>query len=166
MRQSGSMRLADSTVPKKSDTSSNVRSSWVARKTYQTNGVSMASDQQGTKDDTSKDDKGTAKDDKGTAEPTTAGTIRGFITEEIKRLLPTMGKGDAPAGQAAPSTKDESNVGSVQQQVQAALQALQRKEERERRDKEVDEFLAEAKKEKEKPPVERRRVEKIMRWGE
>lgn len=127
----------------------------------------MASDQQGTKDDTSKDDdKGTAKDDKGTAEPTTAGTIRGFITEEIKRLLPTIGKSDVPAGQSTKDTKDESNVGNVQQQVQAALQALQRKEERERRDKEVDEFLAEARKEKEKPPVERRRVEKIMRWGE
>lgn len=154
MRQLGSMRLADSTAPKKSDTSSNVRSSWVARKTYQMNGVSMANDQQGTKEDTSKE---------GTAEPTTAGTIRGFITEEIKRLLPTVGK-DTSA--STKDTKDESNVGSVQQQVQAALQALQRKEEREKRDKEVDDFLAEAKKEKEKPPVERRRVEKIMGWGE
>lgn len=115
----------------------------------------MASEQQGTKEDTSKE---------GTAEPTTAGTIRGFITEEIKRLLPTVGKGDAPA--STKDAKDESNVGSVQQQVEAALQALQRKEAREKRDKEVDDFLAEAKKEKEKPPVERRRIEKIMGWGE
>lgn len=152
------MRLADSTAQKKSDTSFNVRSSWVARKTFQMSGVSMANDQQGTKDDTS-------KDDKGTAEPTTAGIIRGFITEEIKRLLPTVGgKGDTPA--PTKDSKDESNVGSVQQQVQAALQALQRKEDREKRDKEVDDFLAEAKKEKEKPPVERRRVEKLMGWGE
>lgn len=119
----------------------------------------MATDQQGTKDDTS-------KDDKGTVEPTTAGTIRGFITEEIKRLLPTVGKSDAPSTKDA--GKDESTAGSpsVQQQVQAALQALQRKEERELRDKEVDDFLAEARKEKEKPPVERRRIEKFMGWGE
>ena len=150
------MRLADSTAQKKSGTSSNVRSSWVARKTYQMSGVLMATDQQDTKDNTGKDDK----------ELATAGTIRGFITEEIKRLLPTVGgKTDTPES-STKDDKEESNVGSVQQQVQAALKALQSKEAREKRDSEVDEFIAEAKKEKEKPPVERRRVEKIMGWGE
>lgn len=90
-------------------------------------------------------------------EKVTAGSLRDFIRQEIANLMPGK-KEDAP------STEDGGKT-DIRAQVQAALQALKAKESREQRDKEVDAMLEKYNKPPEETaPVERRWIEKFMRW--
>jgi hypothetical protein len=92
-----------------------------------------------------------------------AGTLRQWIKEEIGNLLPGNSSGDK-AGAA--STKDNA-AGDIKSQVAEALGQLKTREERMNRDKRVDAMLTEFEKPKEETaPVERRKVEKFMRWGD
>lgn len=93
-----------------------------------------------------------------------AGTLRGWIKEEIKALIPGQSTKDtAPAsggtGQQPPA--------DIKGEVATALEQLRQKEDRKNRDARVDKMLEEYEKPKdETPPVERRKVEKFMRWGD
>lgn len=96
-------------------------------------------------------------EDKG---PLTAGTLRAWIKEEIGNLIPgktpATSTQDTPQGTSAPDVKS---------QVAQALQELKTKEDRKARDERVDKMLTEYEKPKEEAaPVERRKVEKWMRW--
>lgn len=56
---------------------------------------------------------------------------------------------------------------AMEEAVRSEIDRIKRKEAREARDKTIDEELAKlSEATKEKPPVERRRVHKIMGWGE
>lgn len=92
-----------------------------------------------------------------------AGTLRGWIKEEIANLLPGKSTSDTPPagqpGQQAPT--------DIRSEVATALEQLRVKEERKNRDARVDKMLEEYEKPKEETvPVERRKVEKFMRWGD
>lgn len=95
----------------------------------------------------------------------TAGALRKFIREEIVNLLP--GKSTQDTGTpAAPGT---AQPGDIKSEVAEALRQLKSKEDRQARDTEVDKLLAERKANAAKPevpPVEQRRVHKLMGWGE
>lgn len=119
-----------------------------------------------------------AKEEKTTTPPeggqkTTAGMLREMIRQEItsisdtlfkgKEQPPTTGTTETPAG------GEQQRAADVKGEVARALQSLRAKEDRDARDAKVDELLAAheaAKKTPEKPPVEQRRVHKIMGWGE
>lgn len=110
-----------------------------------------------------KDEKSTKDEGKGI----TAGTLRQMIREEVGNIAGSLMPGggstkDTPApGSQAAATSD------IKSQVAEALAQLKSKEDRQARDAEVDAMLAEYKKPKEEViPVERRRVERIMGWGD
>jgi hypothetical protein len=89
----------------------------------------------------------------------TAGTLRQWIKEEIANLAPGKSTKDTPQG--------TEGGGNIRQQVVEALGQLKTKEERDKRDAEVDKMLEEWKKPAEEvTPRERRKVEKLMRWGD
>lgn len=96
-----------------------------------------------------------------TPEKVTAGTLRTWIKEEVLSAFTSNKPADTPpTGTGTPPTTD------IKSQVAEALSALRKREERESRDAEVDKLLEAAKKPPENTPVERRRVHKIMGWGE
>lgn len=90
----------------------------------------------------------------------TAGSLRDMIRQEIANLMP--GKSTEDGGKSTEDSKTD-----IKTQVTLALQSLKAKESREQRDKEVDAMLEKYKKPPEETaPVERRWVEKFMRWGD
>lgn len=91
----------------------------------------------------------------------TAGTLRGWIKEEIKALIPGQStKDSAPTGDKQPPA-------DIQGEVAKALDQLKAREDRKNRDARVDAMLTEFEKPKEEvAPKEVRRVHKIMGWGE
>lgn len=95
-------------------------------------------------------------------ESITAGTIRKMISDEVGALVSKL-----KPGEKTEKVEDEGEPTDIRGQVAAALEGLKRREERQQRDKELDALLAKDKEPpKEKAPIERRRVHKIMGWGE
>lgn len=86
--------------------------------------------------------------------------VADLVGEAVKVVKPESDTGSKDTGRQPDSR-------SVAEQVQAALAGIRDKDEREKRDRTIDQTLAELQERtKEKPPVERRRVHKIMGWGE
>jgi hypothetical protein len=96
-----------------------------------------------------------------------AGEFRALIRETVTSLLPDlMPKGGTPDPKT-PAGADPVPAGDVQSQVQAALKTLQDKEASDNRAKQIDDTLKGlVEKTAEAPPVERRRVHRLMGWGE
>lgn len=102
-----------------------------------------------------------------TKEPTkfSVGDLKKFIDERITEIVKS---GSSPRKEEPKETETKQDgVASIQEQVQAALAGIRDKEAREARERSIDEQLASlTEKTKEKPPVEQRRVHKIMGWGD
>lgn len=103
------------------------------------------------------------------AERLTAGKLREMIRDEITSIAGTLfkGPGQSPSTGDSPKPTQAQTETDVRLEVGRALSLLRSKEARDERDRKVDELLAEraaAKPTPETPPVERRRVEKWMRW--
>lgn len=93
----------------------------------------------------------------------TAGTLRELIRQEIAAVADVLTPGKSTKD--ADEDKSTGDSVSIKAQVQAALAQLEKNKKREERDAEVDEMLKKYKEPpREKAPVERRRVEKWMRW--
>lgn len=94
------------------------------------------------------------------------GVLREMIRTEVTKVAEALVPGKKSTEDTG-STGGEEGKGDVKAEVARALASLKSKEDREKRDAEVDEMLAAYKKKPEETaPVERRRVEKIMGWGE
>lgn len=105
------------------------------------------------------------KDDKSTEDSNkvTAGTLREWIKQEVAGLIPGKSTVDSDTPAATPAPTD------IRAEVKAALGELKSKDDREARDAKVDALLKEREDnaaKAETPPVERRKVEKFMRWGD
>lgn len=91
----------------------------------------------------------------------TAGTLRAWMKEEIKALIP------GTSGTKSTVDSGQQPQGDIKSEVASALEQLKAKEDRKNRDARVDKMLEEFEKPKEEVvPKESRRVEKFMRWGE
>jgi len=93
-------------------------------------------------------------------EKVTAGALRTWIKEEITGALAGMKIGGGEAKTDGAPTVD------IKTQVGEALASLKRKEERDKRDKDIDALLESSKVAPQNAPVERRGVEKFMKWGD
>lgn len=98
-------------------------------------------------------------------DPPTGGSItmkdiRSAITDIVKELIPGQTPGtDAPKSEGTPV--------DIKSHVDAAIAAIKRREERDAKDKSIDEQLAELHgKTAERAPVERSRKHKFMGWGD
>jgi hypothetical protein len=99
------------------------------------------------------------------SEKLTAGTLRQWIKEEIGNLVPG-GKSTQDNQQGQQQTQ-QGQQQDIRSQVVEALNQLKTREERQQRDARIDKMLTEYEKPaEEKAPVERRKVEKFMRWGD
>ncbi len=98
----------------------------------------------------------------------TVGELRKFITDTVQSVVGTIGKTEEKTHEAAQDHTQETlaRKGNIASEVQAELEKLRRREERASRDKTIDEKLAALEKVTEQHPVERRRVHKLMGWGE
>lgn len=98
--------------------------------------------------------------------PLTIGDLRKMITETVQGLV--GGNGEKKDDNTPP--KDEPThpqAGGIAAEVQRQVEKIRAREARQKRDEEVDGKLKElSEKVQEKQPVERRRVHKIMGWGE
>lgn len=119
---------------------------------------------------TTTDDKKTTTDDKKGGEGALkVGDIRKMIsdmvTEAVKAGTSTEGKAHEGAQQHTETRLDRSS--SIQAAVQAEIDKIKGKEAAEQKDADLQKTLTELQeKTKEKAPVERRRVHKLMGWGE
>lgn len=110
------------------------------------------------KDDKTQQPPSTEETSSGDGGKLTAGTLRAWMKEEIKALIPGSTK-DSGTGQQP--------AGDIKGEVATALEQLKAKEDRKNRDARVDKMLEEFEKPKEEiAPKEARRVEKFMRWGD
>lgn len=92
-----------------------------------------------------------------------AGTLRQMIREEIASVADKL----IPGKSTKDSGEQQGQQPDVKGQVAQALAELRSKEVRQKRDERIDKMLeAHEKPPVETPPVERRRVEKIMGWGD
>lgn len=91
----------------------------------------------------------------------TAGTLRGWIKEEIKALIPGQSTKDStPTGNTQPPV-------DIQGEVAKALDQLKAREDRKNRDERVDKMLEKFEAPAEEvAPKEVRKVHKFMGWGE
>lgn len=90
------------------------------------------------------------------------GDIRKMVVDMVKDAVSSTGSKGGEDGKEA-----EKPASDVASQVQTALARIQEKEARAAREKSIDEQLAAlAEKTKEKPPTERRKVHKLMGWGD
>src|SRR6476619_5690978 len=98
----------------------------------------------------------------------TVGELRSLITETVKGLLPGSDTKDEKTDTKNETKDTDSGTGnSIAAAVAREVERIRRKEEREQRDKQVDDDLKVLKERVvEKPPVERGRLHKIMGWGE
>lgn len=125
------------------------------------------------------DDNKTTTDDKTTTttDDKKTGESAGLKVGDIRKMIGDM---VAEAVKAGTSTHDDAQKGaqqhtetrldrssSVQVAVQAEIDKIRNKEAAEKKDKDLQDKLTELQeKTKEKAPVERRRVHKLMGWGE
>lgn len=103
-------------------------------------------------------------DDSKTDDKLTAGGLRDMIKEMVTDAVAALTpKKDTDTASSKPSDAPTDVAG----QVQAELARLKRREERDARDKKIDDQLAELQgKTADKPPMERRKVHGFMGWGE
>jgi Sec-independent protein translocase protein TatA len=101
------------------------------------------------------------------------GDLKGLISEVVKSMSPTTDetteKKTEPTTTNKNSPSRESATGdkSVAEQVREALSGIKKEEEKEAREKRIDEQLAALSvANQEKTPVERNRLHKLMGWGE
>lgn len=97
----------------------------------------------------------------------TLADIRKLVTDTVAEV--TKGLTPSGGGSTPPSnTPDDTATGrSVKEQVEAALAGITEKNQRAEREKTIDQQLKDlSEKVAEKPPVERRRVHRLMGWGE
>lgn len=118
-----------------------------------------------------KDAKAAATDEKD-GKPFTVGDLRELIGAEVKKLV---GTGKEAAGTDTEAHKEAQKVtetgldakSNIASEVQAAIKHIQDREAATNRDKDIDTKLADLmKRTEEQPPVERRKVHRIMGWGE
>lgn len=105
--------------------------------------------------------------EKETPSTLTFGDLKKLITDTVESLTKAGKDVTGSAGSTHEPFTKATGGASVDDQVKAALAKLQADKEREDKEKERDTTLAELKtKLDEKAPVERRRVHKLMGWGE
>lgn len=110
------------------------------------------------------------KEDSGT-KALTMGDLKKFVEDTVGSLIKS-GKDvrDDAHDKASEHTANKLDRSSnIQEQVQAELAKIKEKEDRDKKESERDTLLSELQeklKGQEKAPVERRRVHKIMGWGE
>ena len=127
-----------------------------------------------TKTDKSTEDNKTQSDDKD--KPLTAGEIRKMVNGMVGEAVSGLGLSksddkpdsdkDGDSGAKQSSGTPSFAEGSVRSQVEREINRLKAREARDAKDAEIDGRLAKIDKALEKQPVERRRVHKIMGWGE
>ena len=96
----------------------------------------------------------------------TVGELRKMITDTVQSIVGTGSK----SSDDKPTEKEDDRApsGSVAAMVAREVQKIREREAREKRDSDIDTKLAElaGKVNQETPPVERRRVHKLMGWGD
>lgn len=89
-----------------------------------------------------------------------------LIDERIGAVKGNLGSGKTDGGDDSPKAE----AASVADQVKAALDRLHKQEAREKRERGWDDAIEELKKSlqpgEDKNPIERRRIHKVMGWGE
>lgn len=121
----------------------------------------------------SNDDKTTEEDKTDESDSQSAinlGELRSLITDVVEKVVGGVKGGDkdkegektVPAGTESRADRESSIAGEVQQ----ALKQIEEAKAKEAREADTASTLADLKAKVEKPPVERRRVHKIMGWGE
>lgn len=109
-------------------------------------------------------------DDKGSG-GLTAGDIRKMIGDMVSDAVKTLGGKGNESDSKEDSKEDKTfrsstGVDSIARQVDREVERIRAKEARDAKDKEIDEKLGKLSSIVEAPPVERRRVHKLMGWGE
>lgn len=98
------------------------------------------------------------------------GEIRALVREVFAELAPTLGGKKESESEPAKETTSRQTGKSIQDEVKAELARLREAEERQQSDADlraqVAELKAKADTASERAPVERRRVHKIMGWGD
>jgi hypothetical protein len=93
------------------------------------------------------------------------GDLRNLILDTVKDVM--KGVTPEPKTDEPVSRREGTRSTSIQEAVQAEIQKIQQKEAEETRQAKLDEELKHLREATaEKPPVERRRVHKVMGWGE
>lgn len=113
-------------------------------------------------------------DDGGTGTPPeggklTAGDIRKMVTDLVSEAVKGIGGAkDEAHGKAEDHTQEKlDRPSSVQAAVQREIARMEEKAKQDERDKTIDEGLAKLNEvTAEKPPIERRRVHRVMGWGD
>lgn len=98
----------------------------------------------------------------------TVSDLRNMVTELVKDAVGAAKAPEgAPASDKAGTETQATRSTSIASEVQRQVDKIRAKDEREAKDKKIQDALTElSEKTKEKPPVERRRVHKLMGWGE
>lgn len=106
-------------------------------------------------------------EDKG-AKPLTIGDLKKFVEDTVHNVVKGVKTTESGAHEAAQEhTEKRLDRGStVQQQVEAELAKIRAKEERDKKDSEIESKLNELTTRTEVKPVERRKVHRLMGWGE
>jgi hypothetical protein len=99
------------------------------------------------------------------------GDLKKFVDERVKAAVDAVtGGGQDPAPRQRPfrdAPQGQPQRRSVDDEVNAAIKKLEADKEREKKETETDAKLAALEERtKERPPVERRRVHRLMGWGE
>jgi hypothetical protein len=97
-------------------------------------------------------------------QPSNVGGLRALVREVVAEIVPDVLKGQSTKDPVAPPATDQ--PADIKAEVQKALGIIKAKEQREARDKQIDELLAGYKKPADTQPVERSKIHKIMGWGE
>jgi len=116
------------------------------------------------------------EDDKSKSDSQSAlslGELRKMITDTVASAVAGLKGTESDARDKAGATTDKAlgsksdAADSIEAQVRAEIQRMKDKEAASQRDKDIDSAIADLKKRtEEKPPVERRRVHKLMGWGD
>lgn len=113
-----------------------------------------------------KDDKKTEADSG--SKPLTMGDLRKFVQDTVHEVVGNVkDTHDNAQGEAQEHTQTRLDRGStVKAQVEAELAKIRAKEERDKKDSEIETKLNELTTRTEVKPVERRKVHRFMGWGD
>lgn len=99
----------------------------------------------------------------------TVSDLRNMVTELVKEAVEAAGKPAEGTPAATPATPDTAagRSAGIADEVKRQVERIQARDKRAQDDKAIQDKLTElSEKTAEKPPIERRRVHRLMGWGE
>jgi hypothetical protein len=102
------------------------------------------------------------------AKPLTIGDLKKFVEDTVHNVVKGVKTTESTAQEGAQEHTEKrlDRSSTVQQQVEAELAKIRAKEERDKKDSEIESKLNELTTRTEVKPVERRKVHRFMGWGE